>query len=83
MGTQIGNQAEMVKNQQVIDKIKEVINATNSQLAHYEAIKKFELIDTEWTIEAGELTPKLSLKRKQLLLKHKDLVDKIYGKDVL
>ena len=83
LGTQIGNQAEMVKNQQVIDKIKEVINATNSQLAHYEAIKKFELIDTEWTIEAGELTPKLSLKRKQLLLKHKDLVDKIYGKDVL
>ena len=68
---------------EVIAAISQVVATANSELAHYEAIKKFELVANEWTIADGELTPKLSLKRKFLMQKYKGLVDKIYDQDVL
>jgi long-chain acyl-CoA synthetase len=42
-------------------------------------VKKFELLHSEWSIDEGELTPKLSLKRKVILQKYKAQVEKIYN----
>jgi long-chain acyl-CoA synthetase len=42
-------------------------------------VKKFELLYNEWSIDGGELTPKLSLKRKVILQKYKAQVEKIYN----
>ena len=50
----------------------------NNDLAQYEKIKRPELLPREWSIEKGEMTPKLSLKRKVIMAANKDLVDKIY-----
>jgi long-chain acyl-CoA synthetase len=44
-----------------------------------EQIKKFELLSREWSVETGELTPKLSLKRKVILEKYRDAVERIYS----
>jgi len=46
--------------------------------AHYETVKKFKLVDDEWSVESGELTPTLKVKRKVIEEKYADLIDSIY-----
>ena len=41
-------------------------------------VKQFALLPKEWSIDGGELTPKLSLKRKVILEKNKEIIEKIY-----
>ena len=50
----------------------------NQSLAQYETIKKFELLPKEWSVNGGEMTPKLSLKRKVISEANKHLFEKIY-----
>jgi long-chain acyl-CoA synthetase len=69
---------EMIKDQRIIDKIQTVIDHFNQDFGNWEKVKKFELLVNEWSIDGGELTPKLSLKRKVILQKYKSLVDNIY-----
>lgn len=69
---------EMIKDQRVIDKIQSVIDNFNKDFGNWEQVKKFELLFNEWSIDGGELTPKLSLRRKMILQKYKTQVDNIY-----
>lgn len=69
---------DMVKDKRVIAKIQSVVDHFNKDFGHWEQIKKFELLTADWTIDGGELTPKLSLKRKVILNKYKEQVDRIY-----
>lgn len=69
---------EMIRDQRVIDKIQSVIDHFNQNFGHWEQVKKFELLSEEWSIDGGELTPKLSLKRKVILEKYKAQVENIY-----
>jgi long-chain acyl-CoA synthetase len=69
---------EMVKDERVIQKIKEQVDRMNKDLSHHEMIKAFELLAEEWTIEKGELTPKLSLKRKDILRNNESIIAGIY-----
>ena len=69
---------EIVKNKEVIERINEEVEIANAELAQYEKIKKVELLNTEWTVERGEMTPKLSLKRKIILSENKIAYHKIY-----
>jgi long-chain acyl-CoA synthetase len=59
--------------------IQQHIETLNKTLASYESVKKFQLIAKEWTIDGGEITPKLSLKRKVVLERCKDTVARIYN----
>ncbi|MGB4775871.1 MAG: long-chain fatty acid--CoA ligase [Daejeonella sp.] len=70
--------AEMIKNPEIIAKIQLEIDHFNQGFGKWEQVKKFELLDTEWSIDGGELTPKLSLKRKVIFEKNKQLIEKIY-----
>lgn len=70
--------AEMVKNKDVYNRIMKEVENANEGLAQYEKIKKIALLPTEWTIDKGELTPKLSLKRKVIMLANKDAFDELY-----
>lgn len=69
---------EIIKNPVIKARIIEEVEKVNSDLAQYEKIKRPELLPREWSIEKGEMTPKLSLKRKVIMTANKDLVDKIY-----
>ncbi len=69
---------EMIKHPEIIKRIREEIDEVNKDLAPYERIKKTELLPREWTIDHGEMTPKLSLKRKIILSANKPAYDKIY-----
>jgi long-chain acyl-CoA synthetase len=73
-----GNE-EAIKDTEVIKTIKEGIDKVNKALAQYETLKKFELLPREWSVDKGEMTPKLSLKRKVILEANKNLIAKIYN----
>jgi long-chain acyl-CoA synthetase len=44
-----------------------------------EQVKKFALLPNDWGVDSGELTPKLSLKRKVILEKFKESIEQIYA----
>ncbi|MGN6212740.1 AMP-dependent synthetase/ligase [Parafilimonas sp.] len=71
--------ADTVKNAEVLKKYETVVEELNQQFNHVEQIKKFELLPAEWSLETGEMTPKMSLKRKVVLEKFKKVIDGIYG----
>lgn len=58
---------------------KDIIEAFNKYFNHVEQIKKFELLPNEWSIDTGEMTPKLSMKRKVITEKYKDAIERIYA----
>ncbi len=78
------NGLSVIDNRQIVDnaKIKELINAEverlNKDFGKWEQIKKFILLSDEWTIEGGELTPTLKLKRKAVLERNKSHVSEMY-----
>jgi long-chain acyl-CoA synthetase len=69
---------EIVSNPKVIARIQEEVNEINKKFGNWEMIKRFELTPNIWSIDGGELTPTLKLKRKVVREKYKDLYDKIY-----
>ncbi len=77
-GMKFNSNEDIIQNKVVREKIKEEIEQINKSLGNFETIKKFELLPTEWTVDAGELTPKLSLKRRVISDRNKELFDKIY-----
>ncbi len=79
------NKIEFVSNEHIIEntELKKNINAflreMNKSLAPYENIKRVELVSKIWSIDSGELTPKLSMKRKVIKENNKALIDKIFA----
>jgi long-chain acyl-CoA synthetase len=70
---------DAVHNPKVLDLYKELIDSFNKFFNHVEQIKKFELLPNEWTIDSGELTPTLKLKRKVIMEKYKTAFERIYS----
>lgn len=71
--------AGVCANDAVRARIQKELDSLNEDLGNWEKIKQFELLPQEMSIEGGELTPTLKLKRKQIMEIHKDSVAKIYG----
>ena len=70
---------ELIENAQVIQRIQEEVDVLNEKFGNWEKIKRFELTEDVWSINGGQLTPTLKLKRKIVMEKYKDLYTKIYG----
>lgn len=79
-GLNINNNTELVNNERFINRIQKEIDKVNEDLGSWEKIKRFELIDTLWSIDGGELTPTLKMKRKNIKEKYMHLYLKIYDK---
>ncbi|MFA9191744.1 long-chain fatty acid--CoA ligase [Flavobacterium sp. FZUC8N2.13] len=69
----------IVSNEKVIARIQQEIDSINPKFGHWEQIKRFELTPDIWSIDGGQLTPTLKLKRKNVLEKYQDLYQKIYS----
>jgi long-chain acyl-CoA synthetase len=77
---QLGNSnEEIIENPKVIERIQQEVDTLNEKFGNWEKIKRFELTPDIWSIDGGELTPTLKLKRKVVLEKYKGLFDKIYN----
>ena len=69
---------EMIKNPLVVKQFKKEIDHFNKFFGSTEQIQSFELIDHEWTLESGELTANLKLKRSFILDKYKEEVNRLF-----
>lgn len=70
---------ELVNNSRIQQIYTEKINELNKKLPSYETIKKFVLLPREFSIEGGELTPTLKMKRKIIYNLHQDKIEQLYA----
>jgi len=69
---------DLIRDDKVIDMYKNLVESFNKYFNHVEQVKKFELLAHEWSVDTGEMTPKLSLKRKVIMEKYRDAIERIY-----
>lgn len=69
---------EMIKNEKVVALFDSIIHERNSFFNQVEQIKKICLLPKEWSLETGEMTPKMSLKRKVILEKFNQTIEGMY-----
>jgi len=74
-----GTNEELIREPMVISLYKDIVESFNKNFNHVEQVKKFELMPNEWSIDTGELTPKLSMKRKVIMEKYRDAIERIYA----
>jgi long-chain acyl-CoA synthetase len=70
---------QIIQHPKVVEFFMELVESFNKFFNHVEQIKKFELLPDEWSIDTGEMTPKLSLKRKVIMEKYRDAVNRMYA----
>lgn len=70
---------EMIKHPDVLKKFKKIVDYYNSFFGDTEKVKRFILIGYEWSVQTGELTPTLKLKRNKLLEKYHNQIEKLFN----
>ena len=71
--------AALVRTKEIQRLIRSEINQYSTGFADFERVKMFTLLEREFTQEADEVTPSLKLKRKVIIEKNEDLIEKMYG----
>jgi len=70
---------ELVAEPRVVALYSEIVNGVNSSLANFETMKRFRLVPDEWTLETGELTPSMKLKRRVIKVQYAELIADLYA----
>jgi long-chain acyl-CoA synthetase len=70
---------DVAKAPPVIAEVQRIVNKVNRQLAPFEQVRKFHVLDRELTIEAGELTATMKVRRAKVLENFKKEVDMVYA----
>ena len=73
--------AELARSQEVHDLIDGFIAQGNQELERWETIKKFEILATELSVDEGEVTPSLKVRRKAVEKKYADVLNSMYDAD--
>lgn len=74
---------DLCKNQQVINLIEKEVHERTKDFAKFEQPKKVVIIGKEWTVDDGELTPKLSLRLNVIEERYSNIIEETYGEDFL
>ncbi len=72
---------DLLRNPEIVAKYQRGLDRTNTKFASFSTIKRFALIKDEFTLESGELTPTLKVKRRVIQDRYAELIDSIYGED--
>jgi long-chain acyl-CoA synthetase len=78
-GIDYGNRKSLLDNHKVHELLDAEVAKTMEKFSRYEQIKKYALLQNEWTIESGETTPKLSVKRKVVVNNYTKEIEGIYA----
>lgn len=78
-GVQFDTLENVVKNQKVLDAIEAEINKYNEDFGRWEQVKKFTLLPQEWSVETGELTPTMKLKRRVINERYAKEIEELYN----
>ena len=71
--------AQLSKEPKVIALVQKAVDEMNAGLASYETIKKFAILEEDWSVESGELTPSLKVKRKVIEASYGDILEGFYA----
>jgi long-chain acyl-CoA synthetase len=77
-GLTLGSNADIANSKEVHERIQEELEGINKKFGHWEQVKRFEITPDVWSVDGGEMTPTLKLKRKAIKEKYQALYDKIY-----
>jgi len=78
-GIAVTNRSELCRHPRIINLFKRQVDKLTADLARYEKVKKIALLENELTIEGGELTPTLKVKRRVIDEKYRDVIDQLYS----
>ena len=78
-GIAYGDPAELLEHPRIIDLFQRQVERYTQELAQYEKVKAIALLANEMTVEAGELTPTLKVRRRVVTDKYKDVIDRLYA----
>jgi long-chain acyl-CoA synthetase len=80
LGVEAKDNSDLARNPRIIEYFKKKIDEVTRDLAPHEKIKKIALLDQEFSVESGELTPTLKVRRKFVEDKHRAVIDALYPK---
>jgi long-chain acyl-CoA synthetase len=78
-GIALDGRDEAHRHPRIAELIEVEVQAVNKQLASYESIKYFRVLDRDFSQETGELTPSLKVKRKVVTERYRDVIDEMYS----
>jgi long-chain acyl-CoA synthetase len=71
--------ADFCRHPRILDLMQRQVDSVTEDLSRFERVKRVALIERELTVEGGELTPTLKVKRRVIDEKYKDLIDRMYA----
>ena len=74
--------SDAIRNEKVLAEVQTAVDRANANVSRAESIRKFTILDTEWTEGSGHLTPKMSIKRNVILQDFAADIDEIYAAKV-
>ncbi|MBC6991372.1 AMP-dependent synthetase/ligase [Hymenobacter sp. BT491] len=80
-GVEIGSNEQAVKDERIVKMYEDLVKDYNKSFAQWEQVKKIVLMPQQWTVESGEMTPTLKVKRKIITENNKDLIESLYHHD--
>ena len=69
----------MIKLPRILKRFKTEVDKYNASFGETEKIKRYEILDTEWTFDTGEITPTLKLKRKFIINKYEENIQRLFS----
>lgn len=79
LGIKYENESELIINEKIVGAIKRDIDKLQKDHAKYERVRKFKLLSQPFSVENGELTPKLSIRRHVVENKYSDFIEEMYS----
>jgi long-chain acyl-CoA synthetase len=77
-GIAFASRAELVSDPRVLAEYQALVEQVNQGLANFETIKRFHLVTEEWSMDSGEFTPTMKLKRRVVAKRYAQEIDAIY-----
>ena len=78
-GTAAADHKALVADKKVVAEYQRIVDEVNKQLAQYETMKRIHVVPDEWTVESGELTPSMKLKRRIVEKKYEQEISGFYA----
>jgi long-chain acyl-CoA synthetase len=78
-GFECKTRAELVADSRVLALYGEIVSEVNAGLAPFESLKRFRVVADEWTLESGELTPSMKLKRRAITNRYAGVIAEFYA----
>ncbi len=78
-GISAATRSELVANARVVALFDDIVRQVNGGLANFETMKRFRVVAEEWTLEGGELTPSMKLKRRVISQRYAEVIADLYA----